>query len=132
MPFSSRSKLGVVAGLLLGVTGLCLWAIPLFAPKAFGIATMWIEPSNYWLMSVLVGVLAAIVAAAFIERKGKLAKLARGTIITLGILLAILAGLTLVYVGLIIFAMRLSRDESVHDPVPRQSEAHAPARAIAL
>jgi hypothetical protein len=38
MPFSRKSQVGAVAGSVLVVVGLCLWAIPLFAPKTFGVS----------------------------------------------------------------------------------------------
>jgi hypothetical protein len=115
MALSSRSKLGIVASAFFAVAGVCTWAIPLFAGKAFGIDSAWIEPSNYWLVALALGVASSIVAAAFVEREGKLARIARRIIITLGILLAIVATLTLVYVGLVVFAMRLSHNHSVRE-----------------
>lgn len=85
----------------------CLWAIPIFAPKAFGVGGVWDEPSDYWFASVAVAVIGSVVAGVLIQRENTLAKVLRGIVVTLGVLSAVLAAGTVVYVGLIVFAMKL-------------------------
>ena len=105
---SFRSKLGLVASLVLAVTGLCLLAIPIYAPEAFGVHGRWVEPSNYYFAALAAGITSSMVAAGFTRPENKVAKRGRVAMVAIGILVALLAAVIVVWVAMMSFAMGLS------------------------